>query len=59
MSIDSKIIISDDFESIKVEYSQLLKPEYLKIFEYESLLMEGAREIISQAYIAEKEPKFC
>ena len=57
MSIDSKIIISDDFESIKVEYSQLLKPEYLKIFEYESLLMEGAREIISQAYIAEKEPK--
>ncbi|ARR00739.1 DNA polymerase III subunit delta' [Campylobacter porcelli] len=57
MSLSSKIIISDNFESIKAEYSQLLKPEYLKIFEYENLLMEGAREIISQAYIAENQPK--
>ena len=57
MSLDSKIIISDDFESIKAEYAKLFKPEYLKIFEYESLLMDGARDIISQAYIAENQPK--
>lgn len=57
MSLDSKIIISDDFESIKSEYVSILKPEYLKIFEYESLLIDGAKEIISQAYIAENQPK--
>ena len=57
MSLDSKIIISDDFESIKSEYASILKPEYLKIFEYESLLIDGAKEIISQAYIAENQPK--
>lgn len=57
MSLDSKIIISDDFESIKSEYASILKSEYLKIFEYESLLIDGAKEIISQAYIAENQPK--
>ncbi|MBO7155126.1 MAG: DNA polymerase III subunit delta' [Campylobacter sp.] len=57
MSLDSKIIISNDFDGIKSEYASILKPEYLKIFEYENLLIDGAKEIISQAYIAENQPK--
>lgn len=51
--MQSKIIIDEDFESIKSEILAKNDPNFVKIFEYDTLLMENAKEIINEAYIAE------
>ncbi len=53
----SKIIISSDFEQVKKELFIECDPEYLRIFEFESALVEDAHEIIAEAYIAEPKEK--
>ncbi|RAZ23704.1 DNA polymerase III subunit delta' [Campylobacter hyointestinalis] len=51
--MQSKIIIDEDFESIKSEILANNDPNFVKIFECDTLLMEDAKEIIKEAYIAE------
>lgn len=55
--MQSKIIISNDFEAIKTEFLCDKDPNYLRFFEYENALVEHAREIINEAYIAESKEK--
>ncbi|OCR94618.1 DNA polymerase III subunit delta' [Campylobacter fetus] len=53
----SKIIISNDFNSVKDELTRDVKPNFLRIFEYDNFLVDDAKEIINEAYIAEIEEK--
>ncbi|ALV65117.1 DNA polymerase III subunit delta' [Campylobacter fetus] len=53
----SKIIISSDFNSVKDELIRDVKPNFLRIFEYDNFLVDDAKEIINEAYIAEIEEK--
>ncbi|AGZ81950.1 DNA polymerase III subunit delta' [Campylobacter fetus] len=53
----SKIIISSDFNSVKDELTRDVKPNFLRIFEYDNFLVDDAKEIINEAYIAEIEEK--
>lgn len=55
--MQSKIIISNDFEAIKTEFLCDKDPNYLRFFEFENALVENAREIINEAYIAESKEK--
>lgn len=55
--MQSKIIISNDFEAIKTEFLCDKDPNYLRFFEFENALVEHAREIINEAYIAESKEK--
>lgn len=55
--MQSKIIVSNDFEAIKTEFLCEKDPNYLRFFEYENTLVEHAREIINEAYIAEIKEK--
>ena len=48
----SKIIISSDFSSVKDELIRDIKPNFLRIFEYDNFLVDDAKEIINEAYIA-------
>ena len=51
--MQNKIIISSDFESIKAEFAG----KNVRIFEYENMLLEDAKDVIAEAYIAEYEQK--
>ena len=51
--MQNKIIISSDFESIKAEFDG----KNVRIFEYENMLLEDAKVVIAEAYIAEYEQK--
>ena len=51
--MQNKIIISSDFESIKDEFAS----KNVRIFEYENMLLEDAKDVIAEAYIAEYEQK--
>ena len=51
--MQNKIIISSDFESIKDEFDG----KNVRIFEYENMLLEDAKDVIAEAYIAEYEQK--
>lgn len=51
--MQNKIIISSDFESIKVEFAG----KNVRIFEYENMLLDDAKGVIAEAYIAEYEQK--
>ena len=51
--MQNKIIISSDFESIKAEFDG----KNVRIFEYENMLLEDAKDVIAEAYIAEYEQK--
>ena len=51
--MQNKIIISSDFESIKDEFAG----KNVRIFEYENMLLEDAKGVIAEAYIAEYEQK--
>lgn len=51
--MQNKIIISSDFESIKDEFAS----KNVRIFEYENMLLEDAKSVIAEAYIAEYEQK--
>ncbi|MPB73206.1 DNA polymerase III subunit delta' [Campylobacter fetus] len=53
----SKIIISSDFNSVKDELIRDVKSNFLRIFEYDNFLVDDAKEIINEAYIAEIEEK--
>lgn len=53
----SKIIISDDFESVKQDIIGFNDPNFVRIFEYESFLIENAKEVINEAYITESREK--
>lgn len=53
----SKIIISSDFNSVKDELTRDVKSNFLRIFEYDNFLVDDAKEIINEAYIAEIEEK--
>ena len=49
--MQNKIIISSDFESIKDEFAG----KNARIFEYENMLLDDAKDVIAEAYIAEYE----
>lgn len=51
--MQNKIIISSDFESIKAEFAS----KNVRIFEYENMLLDDAKSVTSEAYIAEYEQK--
>ena len=51
--MQNKIIISSDFESIKDEFAG----KNARIFEYENMLLDDAKDVIAEAYIAEYEQK--
>lgn len=51
--MQNKIIISNDFESIRAQFSG----ENVRVFEYETMLLEDAKSIIAEAYIAEYNEK--
>lgn len=51
--MQNKIIISNDFESLKAEFVG----ENVRVFEYETMLLEDAKSIIAEAYIAEYNEK--
>lgn len=53
----SKIIISNDFEGIKNKILTQNDPNFVRIFEYENLLVENAKDIINEAYISEAKQK--
>lgn len=53
--MQSKIIISNDFDTTKSRLKQECKN--IRFYEYDSLSIDNAKEIITQAYIAEYEPK--
>ena len=42
--MQNKIIISSDFESIKAEFDG----KNVRIFEYENMLLEDAKEVIAE-----------
>ena len=51
--MQNKIIISSDFESIKAEFDG----KNVRIFEHENMLLDDAKSVIAEAYIAEYEQK--
>lgn len=51
--MQSKIVITNDFDALKAT----LEGQNVKIFECDEFLIENARELIAQAYIAESQPK--
>lgn len=51
--LSSKIIISRDFESVKNE----LVNKNARVFEYQNMLVENAKAVIAEAYVAEYEQK--
>lgn len=51
--MQNRIIISNDFESIKAEFAS----QNVRVFEYESMLLDDAKVVIAEAYIAEYEQK--
>lgn len=53
----NKIIITDDFDSVLSEISKEYSPNFVRVFKFEDLLLENAKDIIKEAYIAEVRPK--
>lgn len=51
--MDHKIIISNDFESIKASFAS----KNSRIFENSTFLLDDAKAVINEAYIAEKDEK--
>ncbi|BAF70247.1 DNA polymerase III subunit delta' [Nitratiruptor sp. SB155-2] len=54
----SKIIICEDFEAIKLQFQEGLESENLAIFEESEIKLELAKEAIKEAFIATKEKKY-
>lgn len=54
--MQNEIIISNDFEAVKNEILTKFSPNCTQFFEQDELLIDEAREIIAQSYIAQKEP---
>ncbi|MFL1706431.1 DNA polymerase III subunit delta' [Campylobacter sp. MOP7] len=53
----SKIVITSDFEALKEELLRLYDPNFLRFFITEDFLLENAKEVIAEAYIAENSEK--
>lgn len=56
--LKSRIIITNDYESLKDELIAKLGINNLRFFEKESFLLDDAKEALSEAYIAESRAKF-
>lgn len=52
----SKIVISNDFESLKTEFENTFK-QNVRFFISDDFLIENAQAVIKEAYIAEKDEK--
>lgn len=53
----SKIVITSDFEALKEEILGLYGVNSVRFFFAEDFLLENAKEVAAEAYIAESEPK--
>lgn len=53
----SKIVITSDFEALKEEILGLYGVNSVRFFFVEDFLLENAKEVAAEAYIAESEPK--
>ena len=53
----SKIVITSDFEALKEEILGLYGVNSVRFFLAEDFLLENAKEVAAEAYIAESEPK--
>lgn len=55
--MQSKIVITSDFEALKEEILGLYGVNSVRFFFAEDFLLENAKEVAAEAYIAESEPK--
>ena len=55
--MQSKIVITSDFEALKEEILGLYGVNSVRFFFAEDFLLENAKEVAAEAYIAENEPK--
>lgn len=55
--MQNKIIVSSDFEAIKNEILSIYDNNYIRLFELDELLVEDAKDIIKECYIAEIKEK--
>lgn len=55
--MQSKIVITSDFEALKEEILGLYGANSVRFFFAEDFLLENAKEVAAEAYIAESEPK--
>ena len=55
--MQSKIVITSDFEALKEEILGLYGVNLVRFFFAEDFLLENAKEVAAEAYIAESEPK--
>ena len=55
--MQSKIVITSDFETLKEEILGLYGVNSVRFFFAEDFLLENAKEVAAEAYIAESEPK--
>lgn len=55
--MQSKIVLTNDFESLKNTLLSQFNPNSLRFFEYDDFLIDNARDVIAEAYIAESAPK--
>ncbi|MCR4942406.1 MAG: DNA polymerase III subunit delta' [Campylobacter sp.] len=55
--MQSKIVITNDFDKLKIELFERYPINQLRFFEAEEFLLENTHEVIKEAYIAEKDPK--
>ena len=53
----SKIVITSDFEALKEEILGLYGVNSVRFFFADDFLLENAKEVAAEAYIAESEPK--
>lgn len=55
--MQNKIIVSSDFDSVKNEILSSYDNNYIRLFELDELLVEDAKDIIKECYIAEVKEK--
>ena len=55
--MQSKIVLTNDVESLKNTLLSQFNPNSLRFFEYDDFLIDNARDVIAEAYIAESAPK--
>lgn len=55
--MQSKIVITSDFEALRDEILGLYDPNFVRFFINDDFLIDNAKEVISEAYIAETKEK--
>ncbi|MBE2984787.1 DNA polymerase III subunit delta' [Campylobacter sp. RM9344] len=53
----NKIVITNDFSSLQLELENEFESKNLRFFISDDFLLENAKEVVNEAYIAEKEEK--